>query len=238
MAVATLTPVRTVFRRPRRADPRAIIGVFLTLAALAGSIAFWVASSDARPVLVATRDLPAGATLRGSDLSVAYVRMDDALYQAALPSDMLQALVGRRLGEPVHAQQVLARAQVGDRLGLAADQVAITIPAKPDSAVDGQLRPGDFVQILLTVTDKTRNEAHARVALDQARILEVGRDQAYTSSSVTAESETAARGAIASVTLAVSAAQAQQLAQDRRTGDFDIVLLPPLPSSSPELAQP
>src|ERR1700694_4050611 len=98
MAVATLTPARAL-RRPRRADPRALIGVFLTLAALAGSIAFWVSSSDARPVLVATRDVPAGATLRGSDLSVAYVRMDDALYRAALPSDMLHSLIGRQVGE-------------------------------------------------------------------------------------------------------------------------------------------
>jgi Flp pilus assembly protein CpaB len=236
MAVATLTPVRTALRRPRRVDPRAIVGVFLTLAALAGSIAFWVTSSDARPVLVATRDVPAGATLRGSDLSVAYVRMDDALYQAALPSDMLQSLVGRQVGEPIHAQQVLARAQVDDRLGLAADQVAITIPAKPDSAVDGQLRPGDVVQVLVTVTDKTRNEAHARVALDQARILEVGRDQAYASTSASADGQTASRGAIASVTLAVSAAQARQLAEDRRTGDFDVVLLPP--SQPPEPGQP
>lgn len=236
MAVATLTPVRTALRRPRRVDPRAIVGVFLTLAALAGSIAFWVTSSDARPVLVATRDVPAGATLRGSDLSVAYVRMDDALYQAALPSDMLQSLVGRQVGEPIHAQQVLARAQVDDRLGLAADQVAITIPAKPDSAVDGQLRPGDVVQVLVTVTDKTRNEAHARVALDQARILEVGRDQTYASSSASADGQPASRGAIASITLAVSAAQARQLAEDRRSGELDVVLLPP--SQPPEPGQP
>src|SRR5436309_13485145 len=100
MVVATLTSARAL-RRPRRADPRALIGVFLTLAALAGSVAFWVSSSDARPVLVATRDLPAGATLRGSDLSVAYVHVDDAMYRAALPSDMLGGLVGRQLGEPV-----------------------------------------------------------------------------------------------------------------------------------------
>jgi Flp pilus assembly protein CpaB len=232
MAVATLTPSRAL-RRPRRADPRALIGVLLTLTALAGSVAFWVTASDARPVLVATRDLPAGATLRGSDLSVAYVRMDDSLYRAALPSDTLESLVGRQLGEPIHAQQVLARAQVAERLGLAADQVAITIPAKPDTAVDGRLRPGDTVQVLLTVADKTRNEAHTRVALDRAQILEVGHDQAYTSSAVAADAETSGRGAIASVTLAVGADQARQLAEARRTGELDVVLLPP-----PEVPHP
>src|ERR1051326_8531958 len=111
MAVATLSSTRTL-RRPRRADPRAIVGLVLTLASLAGSVAFWVSATDTRPVLIATHDLPAGATLRGADLGVAYVRVDDAVSRAALPADTLQTLVGRQLGEPVHAQQVLARAQV------------------------------------------------------------------------------------------------------------------------------
>src|ERR671938_272026 len=78
-ALATLTPARAL-RRPRRADPRALVGVLLTLTALAGSVAFWVSASDARPVLIAARDLPAGATLRSSDLAVAYMRMDDGIY--------------------------------------------------------------------------------------------------------------------------------------------------------------
>src|SRR5438067_1115569 len=141
MAVATLSPAR-VLRRPRRADPRALIGICLTLAALAGSIACWVNATDARPVLIAMHDLPAGATLSRSDLSVAYVRLDEPMYRAALPSDALDSVVGRRLGEPVHADQLLARAQLADQFGLAPEQVAITIPARPDSAVNGRLRPG------------------------------------------------------------------------------------------------
>jgi Flp pilus assembly protein CpaB len=226
MAVATLTPARAL-RRPRRADPRALIGVCVTLVALAGSVAFWVTSSDARPVLVATRDLPVGSTLRASDLTIAYVRMDDALYRAALPADMLDTLVGRQLGEPLHAQQLLARAQVATKVGLAADQVAMTIPARPESAVDGRLRPGDAVQVLVTVVDKTRNEAHTRQILDRAQVFEVGRDQSLGSSSTTAETDGPARGSIASVTLAISAEQARQLAEARRTGELDVLLLPP-----------
>jgi pilus assembly protein CpaB len=227
MAVATLTSARAV-RRPRRADPRAIVGIVLTLAALAGSVAFWVSATDARPVLVATRDLPAGATLGSTDLGVAYVRVDDAMYAAALPAESLGTLVGRQLGEPIHAQQLLARAQIADQLGLASDQVAITIPARPDSAVDGKLRPGDAVQVLVTVADKTRNEAHARPVLERARVFDVGRDAPLSSaSSSSSDSANAARGAITSVTLAVTADQARQLAEARRTGEFDIVLLPP-----------
>jgi len=232
MAVATLTPARAL-RRPRRADPRALIGVFVTLAALAGSVAFWVGSSDARPVLVATRDLPVGSTLHASDLTVAYVRMDDALYRAALPADTLDSLIGRQLGEPLHAQQVLARAQVASKVGLAADQVAITVPARPESAVDGRLRPGDSVEVLVTVIDKTRNEAHTRPILDRAQVFEVGRDQSFGSTSSTAETDSPARGSITSVTLAITAEQARQLAEARRTGELDVLLLPP-----PQIAHP
>ena len=154
MVAATLSPARAL-RRPRRTDPRSLIGIFLTLAALAGSISFWVSNSESRPVLVATRDLPIGATVRAGDLSVAYVRMDDNLYRAALSADMLDSLVGRQLGEPMHAQQVLARAQVSDRLGLMPDQVAITIPAAPMS--------GDVLP-LLPPTDNTPIDTYAHLA--------------------------------------------------------------------------
>ena len=226
MAVATLSPARAL-RRPRRADPRAFIGVFLTLAALAGSVAFWVSATDARPVLVAAHDLPAGSTLRASDLSVAYVHADDAIYRAALPADTLESLVGQRLGEPIHADQLLARAQLADRFGLAPDQVAITIPARPDSAVDGRLRAGDAVEVLVTVIDKAHNLAHASQVLERAQVFEVGRDTSLSSSTAGSGSADAARGSINSVTLAVSADQARQLAEARRTGELDVVLLPP-----------
>ena len=231
MAVATLS-ARSL-RRPRRADPRALVGIFLTLAALAGSVAFWVTATDARPVLVATHELPAGATLRATDLGVTYVRVDDSVYRAALPSDMLEGLVGRQLAEPVHANQLLARAQLATQFGLAADQVAITIPAKPESAVDGRLRPGDWVQVLVTATDKARNEAHARQVLERAQVFQVGRDARLSNSPVGGETGESSRGAIANLTLAVTADQARQLAEARRSGELDVVLLPPPPATPP-----
>ncbi len=224
MVAATLTPARAL-RRPRRTDPRALIGVFLTLAALAGSVSFWVGSSEARPVVIATRDLPVGATLHSSDLAVAYVRMEDNLFRAALPADALEGLVGRQLGEPIHAQQVLAREQVAERLALGPEQVAMTIPARPDSAVDGRLRPGDAVQVLVTVVDKARSEAHARMVLERVQVYSVGREQSL-SSSTSADGDGFTRAAINSVTLAVTAEQARVLAEARRTGELDVVLLP------------
>src|SRR5205085_4840315 len=109
---------------------------------------------------------------------------------------------------------------------LASGQVAITIPARPDSAVDGRIRPGDAVQLLVTTTDKTRNEAHARLVLERAQVFEVGRDTPLSSSSASVESADNPRGAITSLTLAVSADEARQVAEARRTGELDILLLP------------
>src|SRR4051794_12426224 len=155
--------------------------------------------------------------------------MDDSLYRAAIPADTLESLVGRQLSEPIHAQQVIARAQVADRLGLAPDQVAITIPAKPDSAVDGRLRPGDAVQVLVTVVDKSRQEAHARLVLDRVQVYSVGREQSPGVGSIAstgADQDGFARGVISTVTLAVTAGQARQLAEARRLGELDVVLLP------------
>jgi len=233
MAVATLSTARA-FRRPRRADPRAIVGIFITLAALAASVAFWVSSSDTRAVLVATHDLPAGAVVSNADLSITYIRADDAVYAAAIPSESLDAVVGRQLGEPIHAQQVLARAQLADQFGLGVDQVAITIPARPDSAVDGRLKPGDWVQVLETVTDKTRNEAHAHQVLQRVQVFEVGRDTSLEGSVVTGtELSGGTRSPITSVTLAVTSDQALQLAESRRTGELDILLLPPGDPTAP-----
>jgi Flp pilus assembly protein CpaB len=227
MAVATFSTAGAL-RRPRHADPRALVGIFLTLAALAASVTFWVNATDTRPVLIATRDLPAGSVLGASDVGITYVRVDDAVYGAALPADMLDSLVGRQLGEPVHAEQMLARAQLAAQFGLAPDQVAITIPAHPDSAVDGRVQVGDWVQVLVTLVDKVRNEAHAHEVLQRVQVFEVGRDRSLIGPSVgSADAASSARGAITSLTLAVTSDQALQLAEARRSGELDVVLLPP-----------
>jgi Flp pilus assembly protein CpaB len=229
MAVISLTPVRAL-RRPRRADPRALVGVCITLAALAGSVAYWTSTSDSRGVLVAAHDLPAGATLRAADLSVSYMRIDDGVFKAAVPAEALDSLVGRELAEPIHAQQVIARAQLADGGGLAPDQVAITVPAHSDSAAGGRIHTGDLVQVLVTVGDKGRGDVHTRLVVDRTRVFDVGRESAPgggSSSSSGSDAERQARAAISSVTLAATPEQARQLAEARRMGELDVVLLPP-----------
>src|SRR5262249_40275848 len=122
---------------------------------------------------IATRDLPSGATLSPADLGVARVRVDDAIYQAAVPASDLNTLVGRQLGEPIDAQQILARAQVSTRPRLGPDQVAITVAVSPDTAVGGMLRPADQVEVLVT-SDKGKPTARTIVVLPRATVYDVG----------------------------------------------------------------
>ena len=216
-------------RRPRRLDPRALVGLLLLLVAIAGSIAFWSASSETRAVLVATRDLPAGATLRATDLAVAHVRVDDAIYQAAVPAERLTDLIGRQLAEPAHTQQLLIQAQVSPRPPLSPDQLALTIPVSAATAAGGRIQPGDAVQVLVT-TNKGKADSRTSVVLPRATVYEVGFEERLTvvktSTSPDQEDRPTSQGTLSSLTLIVAQEQALQLAQAKWNGDLDVALLP------------
>lgn len=224
-AVATLSPTRAL-RQPRRLDARSVFGTFLLLLATGGSIAFWSVSSDTRAVLVATRDLPAGATLNSGDLALARVRVDDAIYLAAVPEEELEHLVGRQLAEPVHAQQLLVRAQLSSRSTVGTGQLAFTIAISPETAVGDRLRPGDQVQVLLT-TNQGKPEARTSVTLARATVYDVGYEQRATVVNTELGDRQAAQGPVKWLTLIVSQEQAIQLAQARWSGELDVALLPP-----------
>lgn len=227
MAVATLTPTRAL-RQPRRLDMRAVFGVFLLLVATGGAIAAWSVMSDAQAVLVATRDLPAGATIGPADLSVARVRLDDSLYQAAVPANEQSQLVGRQVAGPVHARQLLVRAQLSARPPLGENQLALTVPVSAQTAVGGRLRAGDSVQVLVTL-DKGKPEARTSVVLPRVTVYEVGYGERLAAVN-TAGSDPAGRptqGPISWVTLILSPEQSVQVAQAKWAGELDLALLPP-----------
>jgi Flp pilus assembly protein CpaB len=198
------------------------MGLFLLLVAVVGSLSFWSASSDTRPVLVAARDLPAGTTLQTSDLAIARVRVDDAIYQAAVPAAEIESITGKALAEPIHAQQLLVRAEISNQPPLGPDQMALTIGITPESAVGGQLRPGDAVQVLLT-TDKGTPAVHTTVVLPRATIYDIGYDQ----ETVVVNTRRSDRGSVSWLTLIVTPEQAVQLGQAKWAGELDVALLSP-----------
>ena len=173
-----LTPARAI-HAPRRIDLRLVLGVFLAIAAMAGSVGFWTVTSESRAVIVATRDLPAGVAVRASDLAVARVRVDDSIYQAALPAESLDDVVGKQLAKPALAHQLLVRGQLARRAALEAGQLAMTVPIRPDTAVGGRIQVGDTVRVLLT-TNKGKPDAKTTVVLSRVTVYDVGRDDRMT----------------------------------------------------------
>jgi Flp pilus assembly protein CpaB len=210
-------------REPRRLDIRAVASLFLTAVAVAGALMVFSSAADSRDVLVAARDLPAGATLQATDLQIAHVRVSDSMYQAAVPAETLNSLSGKQLSEPLHNQEMLLRAQVSTRPPLAPGQLAMTIPVTPTSAVGGQVQRGDHVQVL--ATSKNQPDAHTSVVLPDVQVYDIGHDHplAATGDAASATSP----GAVNAVTVVVTADQAQQLALARWRSDLDVALLPP-----------
>jgi Flp pilus assembly protein CpaB len=227
VATLSLSPARTL-TRPRRADWRAILGVLLAILAGAAWLGFLVLTSDSRAVLVVARELPAGAVLASSDLASSLVRIDDSLYAAAVPASELDGLVGRQIAEPLHAQQILVRAQLATRPPLAQDQVALAIAINPDSAVGGKLRAGDHVQVLLTV-NKGKPEAKTTVVLARALVYDVSYDTRRVTVGGTGsdggQSQIGSPEALRSLTLVVTQAEAVELARARWAGELDVALL-------------
>ena len=88
------------------------------------------------------------------------------------------------------------------------------------------------MQVLVTVVDRSRAEAHARLVLERAQVYSVGRDEPL-SGPIAAGDDATSRGAINTLTLAVTPDQARALAEARRTGELDVVLLPPSPPPAP-----
>jgi Flp pilus assembly protein CpaB len=215
-------------RAPRRLDARALVGLCLLVLAAGGSLAFWARADDARAVLIATRDLPVGATLTASDLAVTRVRLEDPVYAAAVPAEELPALVGRVLAEPVHASQLLARAQLAARPPLAPGQVVITIPLAAPTAAGGRVRPGDRVAVLVT-TGKGRPESRTCVVLERAAVYDVGYEARGPVIGDAEGGDRASRGAPVWLALSGTLSDSRAIAHARHNGELDVVLLPPEP---------
>jgi Flp pilus assembly protein CpaB len=224
VAVISLSPGRAL-RRPRQLDMRALVGILLTLVAVGGSIAVWTAAEDTRGVLVAVHELPIGTVLAATDVSVARVRVDDAVYAAAVPSSSVDSVVGRQLAEPAHANQIMVRAQVSDRAALGPDQRVLAIPVRTETAAGGQLRPGDSVEVFGT---NSKKDAAPSVVMARATIYDIGREQRGPTAAVVlpAGSNGSAGGAVQWVTLIVTQDQALDIIQALSNGDLHLALLP------------
>ena len=140
---------RPLHRRRTLPGGRAVVGGFLVAVAAVGVFAGYTgATADQRqPYLVARRDLPLGHRITGTDLGT--LPMDlPALVRSRVyrsPAQLVGATVIGPVskGELVQSSNVLAGGDgAGDR--------QISFPIDSARAVNGQLRPGESVDVLAT----------------------------------------------------------------------------------------
>lgn len=141
------------------------------LAALLVGIAAWTAVSaalptpvlDGIPVLVATRDLPAGAQVATEDLRVVRVPPDAVPDRAVTdPATAAGAVLAGALG----TGEVLTTTRLhgpGLLVGAPEGSVAVSVPVA-DPTILGSLRPGDRVRLLAVGTGAVVGEATVLVA--------------------------------------------------------------------------
>ena len=132
--------------------PRRVLALLLLLVAVGAAFGHRAASSTdsrpAQPTVVAARDLPAGATLAGGDLTLASwasaLRPANALTSTA-------AAIGHRLSGPLLAREAVTSTRlIGASLtdGLPAGLSATTV-ALPDPATTGLIHAGDAIDLFV-----------------------------------------------------------------------------------------
>jgi Flp pilus assembly protein CpaB len=213
-------------RKPFKMDLHYVTAALVILTSIVLGVVTLGGRDSTRGIVVATRELPAGATLAAGDLAETQGHLDDAVYAAALPGSAAADLVGRRLVEPVHARQILVRAQIGGDLPLKPDEVAMSISVKNESAAGGQIRVGDAVRVIATV-DKGQPDDRTTVVVERAIVYGVGRDERAGAISASGNATRDTGGPLTSLTLVVTADQALRIATVKHGGELDVVLLPP-----------
>ena len=236
LAPLGLTPHSADRQHARRLNRRLVAGLVCVVAAFSGFLVFAVASSPrTHGVVVAARDLPAGARLRRADLAIVQAQLGESQAQAFIAGEDVGGLEGQELLAPAGAQQMLARNQVGGsrRPVLGPGFVRMTVPVRPDTAVGGALRPGDVVTVLAT-GDKGKATAQTRPVLERVIVDQVGQADSLTTTGVGNASDNgsvslAARAArpVAWVTLLVPEGRATSLSLARWTDDLELIQLPP-----------
>lgn len=152
---------------------RAVVGGVLIASAAAGVLLAHRAA-DAPPqqrFVVATVDLPIGATIRASDLGTVAAELPDDL--SVVPDAKAQELVGSVTRQPLRAMDLVRPSDLVDpgRFGTP-DAVEVALDLAPARALAGTLRAGDHVHVLSTAPDGRGTTTIAQNAL----VAQVGSD--------------------------------------------------------------
>jgi pilus assembly protein CpaB len=219
-----------------------ILAAVFALVGGGGTFAAIATTRPAQPdpmteVVVATRAIEMGATLRTTDLMLRSVRGADAPSDAATDID---AVRGRYLTAPVAAGEAVRSSRTSDqppgsRLAqvIPDGRVAISVAVSDVISTGGQIAVGDRVDVLGVVTREATDIAS--VVLTNVPVIAVsnaiaGADTpvatATPSRASSARTSSNPKGLDTTITLAVTVAEAQHLVQVDEVGKLRLALRP------------
>jgi Flp pilus assembly protein CpaB len=177
-----------------------LLGLLLTVAVLRQA-------DDRQPVAVAAHDLSPGTALTASAVRYENVKMDDSVLDTILQRDDVEGLEGSVAAYPIAKGELISRRAI--RPSAAPDgQRAMSIPIDPARAVNGELEPGDRVDVIVAA------DHEVSIIVADAEVLSVNRPD-----------RGAAFGGVDdsfAVTLAVDARESQLVAGGLAAGDIVI----------------
>lgn len=212
---------RTVAALPFRVERRMLAGILLVGLSVAGGLSLWRGATGTTTVLVAAADIQPGQVIQRDDLRLAEARLDGSLASLALTDGDLAAAIGRTAGNTVHVGEMLVRPDLATGPVLGPDQVAVTIPVKPDAIYPG-LRPGDEVAVLAT-SNAGKADSRTVTLLDRATVFDIGLEQRIIRS--LSAGTPADSGELKHITLAVPRSGAEAVANAIANSQLTIVLL-------------
>lgn len=136
------------------------------------ALTLWPNEPAQRTVVVAARDLGAGAQLTAADLTL------KTLPEADVPADAVSSadsLLGQTLTMVRFAGEPVTLRQIGEAVTLAADERGIAVRVAADTGIAGLLRPGMNVGVIATLPDAD-GATYAKALLEGLRVLYVPPD--------------------------------------------------------------
>lgn len=190
-------------------DRRFVAGVVLVVSALVGALVFTAGASPAR-VLAASRDIPAGQVLVGSDLATVPLEAGGDTLRHLLAEDQRGLLLGHASTRHLRAGQLLAATDVAPA---GPPLREVSIPVGADHAPSGRIGTGDRVDVLATYGEAVA--ARTVVVAHDVEVVSVASQQALIGGGDA--------GAVAAVTITCDGRTASLIVFAARSAKVDVV---------------
>ncbi len=174
--------------------------------------------------VVAAYDIRVGETLSFENLLVRKVP-SGFLHTDAITPDFVDNIVGRRLLYPIARGEVLLQSHAATKMGTSFSALipdgerALTFPVDQVTSVNGLLRPGDSIDLLVTMDD-TNQKTYTLTLLSEVTVLATGE-------AVDELDATESGATYQTITLSVSAENAAKITHAREAGTLSVILRAP-----------